>query len=340
MLNLMSPRSSRATRGVVLALFALLAAAAMVMWSADAARAAQVPPRPDSGAVLDQADILSDADEQRLNDQIGRLNGENDHVRVAILTVDGVDGDFEDFTRQTATEWGVGDAGKNNGVLIAADMDERELRIEVADGARQVLSDDTAEVIMEDHLEPGFRDEQYAQAFTRTVDSVYGHANPESAAQAAADRERKGNFVTAVLLGIAGLVVAVILGSIVWWRRDQKKIREQADREIARYQREHPDDEISDEVRKKYYTYRSNHRKPPKEGKGPPTAKDQDGVERDVQYAPTFQSWLPLYIMYPAIYSGTNHSISSGGSSGYSGSAGASFGGGGGFSGGGASGSF
>ena len=60
-------------------------------------------------------------------------------------------------------------------------------------------------------------------------------------------------------------------------------------------------------------------------------------MERDVQYAPTFQSWLPLYIMYPAIYSGTNHSIASSGSSG---SAGSSFGGGGGFSGGGASGSF
>jgi len=337
MLTLTSPRPGRVPRWVVLALFALLAAVSLVVWSADAARAAQVPPRPDSGAVLDQADILSDADEQRLNDQIGRLNGENDHVRVAILTVDGVDGDFEDFTRQTATEWGVGDAGKNNGVLIAADMDERELRIEVADGARQVLSDDTAEVIMEDHLEPGFRDEQYAQAFTRTVDAVYGQANPESAAQAAADRERKGNIVTAVLLGIAGLVVAVVLGSLVWWRRDQKKIREQADREIARYQREHPDEEISDKVRKRYYTYRSNHRKPPKEGKEQPKAKDQDGVERDVQYASTFQSWLPLYIMYPAIYSGTNHSIASSGSSG---SAGSSFGGGGGFSGGGASGSF
>ena len=340
MLTLTSPRTSRVPHWVVLALCALLTAVSLVVCSADAARAAQVPPRPDSGAVLDQADILSDADEQHINERIGRGNEHNEYIRAAVLTVDGVDGDFEDFTRQVATEWGVGEAGRHNGVLIVADMDDRNLRIEVADGARAVLSDDTAEVIMEDHLEPGFRDGQYAQAFIATVDSVYGQANPESAAQAAADRELKGNIVTAVLLGIAGLVVAVVFGAVVWWRRDQRKIREQADREIERYQREHPDEEISDEVRKKYYTYRSNHRKPPKEGKAPPTAKDQDGVERDVQYASTFQSWLPLYIMYPAIYSGANHSISSSGSSGYSGSAGASFGGGGGFSGGGASGSF
>lgn len=340
MLTLTSPRSSSVMRWFVLAIFALLAAVSLVAWSADAARAAQVPPRPDSGAVLDQADILSDADEQRLNERIGRGNEQNEYIRAAVLTVDGVDGDFEDFTRQTAQEWGVGEAGRNNGVLIVADMDERELRIEVADGAREVLSDATAEDIMEDQLEPGFRDEEYAQAFLATLDSVYDQANPEAEAQAAADRERTGNIVKWVLLGIAGLIVAVVIAFFLWWSKDQKKIREQADQEIERYQREHPDEEISDEVRKRYYTYRSNHRKPPKDSKKPPKAKDQDGVERDVQHASTFQSWLPLYVMYPAIYSGTNHSISSSSTSGSSGSAGMSFGGGGGFSGGGASGSF
>lgn len=320
----------------VLALVLLMAAWALLMLPVPAAHAAEVPPRPDSGAVQDQAGILSDAEEAQLNDRIGKGNEDNEYIRAAVLTVDGVDGDFEDFTRQTATEWGVGDADRNNGVLIVADMDERQLRIEVADGAREVLSDATADDIMEDQLEPGFREEEYAQAFSATLDSVYDQANPEAAAQAAAERERTSNTVVAVLSGIAGLVVVVVGASIAWWRKDQKKIREQADREIEQYQREHPGEEISDEVRKTYYKYRSNHRKPPKDGKEPPKAKDGDGVERDVHYASTFQSWLPLYVMYPAIYSGTNHSTSSGGS----GSAGTSFGGGGGFSGGGSTGSF
>lgn len=53
MLTLTSPRPGRVLRWVVLALIALLATVSLVVWSADAARAAQVPPRPDSGAVLD-----------------------------------------------------------------------------------------------------------------------------------------------------------------------------------------------------------------------------------------------------------------------------------------------
>ena len=192
MLTLTIPRSGRITRGVVLALFAFVAAVSLVMCSADAARAAQVPPHPDPGAVPDQADILSDADEQHVNERIGPGNEHNEYIRATALTVNGVDGDFENFTRQVATERGVGEAGRDNGVLIVADMGDRNLRIEVVDGARGVLSDDTAEVIMEDHLEPGFRDEQYAQALMETVDSVYGQANPQSATQAAADREPKG----------------------------------------------------------------------------------------------------------------------------------------------------
>lgn len=330
-------RLSVAFLPVLLVATSVLVVGSLALALVTPAAAAQIPPRPDSGAVQDRADILSDAEELQLNERIGRGNEENEYVRTAVLTVDGVDGTFEDFTRKTASEWGVGDADRNNGVLIVADMDERQLRIEVADGAREVLSDDTAQAIIDDHLSPGFKDEQYAQALTRTVDAVYERANPEAAAKAAEERERTDSTVLTVLLTIAGLIVAIALGSIVWWRRDRKKIRDQADREIERYQREHPDEEISQEVREKYYKYRSNHRKPPKSGKEPPKAKDGDGVEREVRYAPNFHSWLPLYMMYPAIYSGINHSITSGGSSG---SAGTSFGGGGGFSGGGATGSF
>ncbi|NDO78086.1 hypothetical protein GKZ75_07555 [Kocuria indica] len=65
--------------------------------------------------------------------------------------------------------------------------------------------------------------------------------------------------------------------------------------------------------------------------------KDADGIEHEIQYAPTFRSWLPLYVMYPAVYNGS--AASSAGSS-FGSSSPSSFGGGGGFTGGGASGSF
>ncbi|WP_233542806.1 TPM domain-containing protein [Kocuria tytonis] len=310
--------------------------AVLVAGSALPAQALDVPPRPSEGAVQDQADLLSTQEEADLNRLIGQKNKDNEYIRAAVLTVNDTQGEsIEDYSRKVATDWGVGDDGRNNGVLVVADMGERELRIEVADGAREVLSDGDAESIMKDELQPGFKNEHYAEAFTDTLTEVYDQANP----QAAAEREARSTTIMGVIFGLVGL--GAVVGGFLAWRRSRrtKKIREQADREIEQFQREHPEESITEGMRRAYHRYRQQNPEAPGLNATPGKAKDKDGVEREIQYAPTFQSWLPLYVMYPSLYSGASHASSSSGSS-YGGGASSSFGGGGGFSGGGASGSF
>ncbi|MDO4917972.1 YgcG family protein [Kocuria sp.] len=309
--------------------------AVLVTGTAAPAHALDVPPRPPEGAVQDQADLLSTQQEAELNRLIGEKNRDNEYIRAAVLTVNDTQGEsIEDFSREVATDWGVGEDGRNNGVLVVADMGERKLRVEVADGAREVLSDDDAQDIMHDELEPGFKDERYAEAFSDTLTEVYDQANPQAAAdRAAAQRTMAWVIGSLVALGAA---VAALLG----WRhtRRRKRLREQADREIEQFQREHPDEEVTEGMRRAYYRYREQNPTAPGVNDAPRKGKDKDGIEHEIQYAPSFQSWLPLYVMYPSVYSGVSHSSSS--SSSYGGGAGTSFGGGGGFSGGGASGSF
>ena len=72
-------------------------------------------------------------------------------------------GSIEDYAREVATAWEVGDAGSDNGVLVVAATGDRELRIETADGVRERFSDDEAERVVEDVLAPAFADERYAQ---------------------------------------------------------------------------------------------------------------------------------------------------------------------------------
>ena len=113
---------------------------------------------------------------------------------------------------------------------------------------------------------------------------------------------------------------------------------DQAKREIEQYEREHPGEGISTSMRRAYLKYRLQNPKAPGLNDDPVRRTGKDGIEREVHYAPTFQSWLPLYAVSPSLYSGgvVNASTSSSGSSGGT----SSFGGGGGFTGGGASGSF
>ncbi|MCT1722709.1 TPM domain-containing protein [Kocuria marina] len=310
-------------------------AAVLVAGAVAPAQALDVPPRPEVGAVQDQADLLTDGQEEQLNRLIGEKNDENEYIRAAVLSVNDTQGEnIEDYSRKVATDWGVGDDGRNNGVLIVADMGERELRIEVGDGAREVLSDSDAENIMENQLEPGFKDGDYADAFTKTVTKVYDEADP----QAAADRAAKGRAVATVILSIVGVVVLGVLVLVWRCRRSTRQIMDQAKREIEQYEREHPGEGISTSMRRAYLKYRLQNPKAPGLNDDPVRRTDKDGIERDVHYAPTFQSWLPLYAVSPSLYSGgvvNASSSSSGGSGGTS-----SFGGGGGFTRGGASGSF
>ena len=261
-----------------------------------------LPDAPAQGNLVDAADVLTDAEEQGLNAQIDALNARTDAARVAILTVDGADGDIEDYANDVATDWGVGDSGADNGVLIVADTGERELRIETADGVRENFGDDDAEDVIDDILEPAFGDEEYAGGLTDAVDEVYLYAEGGGPAEEP--------FNWGLLALVLGGVAALVGGGIAWISADHKKRRRATDEELKAAEDADPDFRLTDEQREAYRKYRYSHR-------------SKDDVSNPA-------IWLPLYISNPAMYSGGTSS----------GSSGSSFGGGGGFSGGGSSGSY
>lgn len=263
---------------------------------------ATAPAPPTQGNVLDAAEVLTDQQEQELNALIEDRNRSTDAARVAVLTVENASGPIEDYARTVATEWEVGDDGANNGVLIVADTAERELRVETADGVREQFSDDEAEDVVEDVLEPAFADEEYAQGLTEAVEQIYLYADGQEPPSDPFAWVLPASIVGA-MVAFFGIVVAVIV-------RDSRRRRRLADEEIRAAEEANPDLHLTDEQREAYRKYRYNHRK-------------DDAVTNPAL-------WLPLYIANPALYSGGSSGTTSG----------SSFNGGGGFTGGGASGSY
>ncbi|MGV0109441.1 TPM domain-containing protein [Arthrobacter sp. CP30] len=263
---------------------------------------AAVPEPPADGNVLDAADVLTAAQEQELNALIDEQNARTDAARVAILTVEDASGSIEDYARSVATEWGVGDDGEDNGVLVVADTGERELRIETADGARETFSDDNAEQVIEDVLEPAFADEEYARGLTEAVGQIYGYAQGQDPV--------KEPFDWGLLAAVAG-GMAVFIGALMWWGvAHSRRRRREADEEIRSAEDAYPDLRLTEEQRDAYRKYRYSH-------------CGDDAVSNPAV-------WLPLYAANPALYSGGSGTNASG----------SSFNGGGGFSGGGSSGSY
>ncbi|QPT54240.1 TPM domain-containing protein [Rothia kristinae] len=329
------------------ALIALLLAALILALGGCGGEPGDLPQRPPGGNVLDQPNVLSAADLRELNRLIEDGNRTTDRVRVAVAIVEKSSGDWEQWTRELATRWAVGDAGRDNGVLIAVDMDRRKTRIEVADGAREILPDRAAEELLDDVLGPGLKEERYRQALSSTIQQIYRRADGSPIPY---PRSTAASVVVGVMaFGTGGMLAAILIWPIVvLTRRYRNPARRTPDggqtamAEMDRFEREHPGVRVSRTTRQAYLGYRTYYIDMPRPG-------DQDSVDPTVRtiWVATFPAWLALYQQVPRLYSGSGRPAwgsswtpAYGSSAGSSSGGGSSFGGGGGFSGGGASGSF
>ncbi len=134
-------------------------------------------------AVYDRANLLTEAAENSLNQQLIQLERETS-AEVAVLTVDDTGGaSIEDFAQQTFNEWGIGKREFNNGVLIIVAVLTRKTRIHVGYGLEDLLTDSLCGEILDEKAIPFFKQGNYQEGITQTTLRVIGtlRNNPEMA---------------------------------------------------------------------------------------------------------------------------------------------------------------
>jgi uncharacterized protein len=90
---------------------------------------------------------------------------------------------IEDFGLRLGNSWGVGQAGKNNGVLLIVAPNERKVRIEVGLGLEPVLTNRRASGIIEDRILPNFRSGRMEQGIVAGVDGILAVLDQGSVAE-------------------------------------------------------------------------------------------------------------------------------------------------------------
>jgi uncharacterized protein len=118
--------------------------------------AAQTFP-PLSGRVVDNAHLLTPeqviditSKSQALESQSGR--------QFVVATVPSLDGrPIEDYGYRLGRAWGIGQKGKDNGVILLVAPKERKVRIETGYGARVFLTDAVSSVIIREAIIPHFK---------------------------------------------------------------------------------------------------------------------------------------------------------------------------------------
>ena len=107
--------------------------------------------------VIDQAEILSDAQEAAL---ATRLRGWYDDglMQAAVVIVDSTDGiPLKDYSQTLFARWQLGDASKNDGVLILIAHRDHRLRIQPGRGLDDILSTDRLQDIINTRITPAFK---------------------------------------------------------------------------------------------------------------------------------------------------------------------------------------
>lgn len=135
-----------------------------------------------SNHVVDDADILPDDAEDRLNAELASFQQRSGHqIAVAIVETTGK-ASLEDYTNDLFDEWGVGSAEEDDGVLLLIAYEDRKLRIEVGYGLEGELTDLESGRIIREIISPHMADGDPVAAVTdgtRAIRAVLGDEGVE-----------------------------------------------------------------------------------------------------------------------------------------------------------------
>jgi uncharacterized protein len=127
-----------------------------------------------TGRVNDYAEILSKAAEAQLEREL-KAHEDSTTNQIVVLTVTSLEGEMlEEVANRVFNAWGLGQRGKDNGVLLLVAVDDRKLRIEVGNGLEGVLTDAHCGRIIRNEITPSFKYKEYETGIADGVAAIRG----------------------------------------------------------------------------------------------------------------------------------------------------------------------
>ncbi len=134
-----------------------LGLAVLALWAVTARAQEVIPPAP-ANHFNDYAGLVSPATATDLNSQLEQFErATSNQVVVAIYPKMQSDSSVEDYAVRVAQSWKVGQAGKNNGIVLFIFRDSHQVWITVGYGLEGVVTDALAKEIVSNEIIPAFK---------------------------------------------------------------------------------------------------------------------------------------------------------------------------------------
>lgn len=197
----------RGSLGVLLAFFLFTFAAAVP------AQAEPVYPAL-AGRVTDEAGLLSPQEKADIEADLAALEQASTD-QLAVVTVKSLQGSsIEDYGIDLARKWGIGQKGKDNGILLIVAPNDHKVRIEVGRRLEPIMTDAMSSIIIQNAILPKFRRGDFAGGIkdgVRDIKAVLLGDAEEVKQRAAGARTPKDDPTVMIHLILFFLIVAFFI---------------------------------------------------------------------------------------------------------------------------------
>lgn len=149
-----------------------------------------LPPQPSPPRLVnDFENLLTASQAASLENKLSEYARTN-QTQIAVVITNNLYGlEIADFSTRIGTEWGIGQAGFENGVVITVAPEKRDVYIAVGYGLEAVIPDITAKRIVDNEILPAFRNDNYYQGLDNATTLVMQMASGEFPASEYAPQE-------------------------------------------------------------------------------------------------------------------------------------------------------
>lgn len=171
--------------------------------------AKDVPARPQPARLVnDYANALQPQEREALERKLDTYF-DSTSTQIAVVIENSLEGDdLFDYSQRLATAWGIGEKGKNNGILIYVAISDRKARIHTGYGMEATITDALTTRIRQQYMNPNFKKGNYYEGLDEATDVIIRAAAGEY--QNERQPEGRGRFPK-ILIPLIVIVVLIVI---------------------------------------------------------------------------------------------------------------------------------
>lgn len=160
-------------------------------------------------SVYDNAKMMSGFEAKSLEQKLISYN-DTTSTQIVVITVNSLQGnDVAMYATELAHKWGIGQTGKDNGVLILASKEDRKITIRTGYGVEHLLTDALSRRIIENIITPQFKQGNFYGGFDKATTAIIQIMNGEYEGEPRYDDSEKGIPIGFIILFF--IIIIIIL---------------------------------------------------------------------------------------------------------------------------------